>query len=164
MPAYENATSVETRVREALKYRLEEITTDNDYLNDVAAVLDEFPVNPSSVTSFPTIVSLTGSQTRERFDNETLSISLQAMLVVFVDPAGDFIEQSESIKQDIHAMLGSNPGLPGENDAPTCQLALFASTETFGRVADLPLAGQFRGVKVAVDIVWQQKFTDPTVD
>lgn len=164
MPSYENETSAEARVREALMYRLGEIAVAGGYLNDVADVLDDFPDDPGSITSFPTLAVLTGYETRERFDNEMLYVDLKAVVLAFVEPDGygSVTEAVESIKQDIHAVLGNHPGLPGSDDEPTCQLAVFSFSEPFGRVLDAPLAGSLRGVKIGIDVTWQQRFEDPT--
>jgi hypothetical protein len=165
MPSYANAKSAETRIREALLHRLGQITTGNGYLNTLGEIHDDFPEDPDSIAAFPAAVLLTGYEGRDRYDSDMLYVSLKAFLLVFVEPDGygSVVEAIESVKQDVHSMLGNYPGLPGSDNEVTCQRAVFSSAEPFGRVLDLPLASNHRGVRIGIDVAYQQTLIDPTV-
>ncbi len=154
--------SVETKIREALVYRLGQITVANGYVNDIGDVFDEFPENPGGISNFPAVAVLSGRDSRSDFDNEMLYLTAMTTLVVFVDPSGDIVEDTETIKQDIQRMLGLHPDLPGSGSAPTCQLAVYASSEPFGRVLDVPGTAGLRGTKIMVEVRSQQELANPT--
>lgn len=155
--------SVETKIREALLYRLGQITVANGYENDIGDVFDDFPDDTGDIDDFPAVVALTGFDSRTNLDNEMLYVTARATLLAFVDPSGPVVEDTETIKQDVQRMLGLNPALPGSGSAPTCELAVYAGAEPFGRVLDMPQAPNLRGTRITVEIRYQQELADPTV-
>ncbi len=160
---YISDSSAETKVREALIAQLSNITTGNGFRNTLATPLRDFPSDPDGLSSFPTVAVLTGYDHRDHFDNNLLYIAMKVPLVVFVDPGGTVPDEIESVKQDIHYVIGNNPGLPDGDGNATCQLAIFSTAAPFGTVLANPLAGNAVGVKIVVDVLYQQTLSDPTV-
>lgn len=154
--------SIETKIREALLYRLGGITVANGYVNNIGDIFDDFPENPEDINDFPAVVALLGFDTRSSLDNEMLYLTARATLLAFVNLSGSVVVETETIKQDIQRMLGLYPSLQDSGGDPTCQLAVYGGAEPFGRVFDVPMAPGRRGTRITVEIRYQQALTDPT--
>lgn len=161
------SSSVETKIREALMYQLSQITVSNGFHNDLSLgtnLFEDFIEDPYGVSVFPTLSVIFGNDTRSHYDNDLLYVTQKVWVLAFVDPAGadSVIEQIEKVKQDVHLAVGTHPGLQGSGGGITCQLAVYASAEPFGRSLDIAESNGLYGVKIGIDITYQQLFANPT--
>jgi hypothetical protein len=158
--------SVRTKVREAWKYNLEQITVANGYHTNVREVNDP-PKNEGNLSRFPAINLLWGTEERENYhiqsNNSLVDVRLQVEMDVFFGATKDLPTEQDQILQDIQKMFGiqmnySNPDSSGD---ATVFSADYLNAIPWG--TDEEMRKAHGGISIIYEVVYKYVLNNPTI-
>ena len=160
---YANTTLVQSRIREAVKHALSQITVANGYKTTIVEILDDPPASLSAVASKPAIVPMWGATRHYSETNCDTSFESLLWLYAVADEQSNVSLAIENLGGDVCACIGLYPSLPHpvavNNDYETVQRARIDSVEPFGNRDSRPAVG----VKIGVRIWWGFRTSDPSI-
>jgi hypothetical protein len=156
---YANASLQQSRIREAVKDALSQITTGNGYKNTIVEVLDEPPTSLSAIQQKPAVMPIWGPT---RFFSETnYDVAFESLLYIYAvaDEQSNVSLSIENLTGDVLAAIGLRQSLPHPTDnVETVQRCRVDSIEPFGNRDSRPAVG----VKIGIKVWWSISYTDPS--
>lgn len=155
---YLNDISAELAMRAAFKLNLLRIQKASGYHNDLLYVVFDPPVPPAQLPGYPAVVMVFGEERNTAESIDYMELTVPVILYCHVRDAESPATATALLKQDIQSVLGKFYALPDETGTPTCSRAKYVSALPFAKVNGLPASG----VRIAVDVTYQQLTLDPT--
>jgi hypothetical protein len=156
---YANPSLAQTRIREAVKYRLLQITMGNGYKNTIVNVLDDPPSTLSSIERARSIVPIWCKTNLVGETNSELALESLLWGYALAEEQSNVSLSIENLAGDIMACIGRNPYLVHEDGVETCQQVKFDSMEPFGNKDTRPKVG----VKIGLRVKWSVRTNDPSI-
>jgi hypothetical protein len=156
---FENESNIQTRIREALKYRLGRIKPENGYTLSIVEVLDDPPAKLSDAQQTPAVVPIWGKTTVATETNSDLGLESLIWLYCLTSEESTVSLSIENLTANFMACIGLFPNMTHEDGIETCQRVRLASLEPFGNKESRPAVG----VKIGLRIWWSVSTRDPSI-
>ena len=156
-------TSVRTKLRKAIKYQLEQITTGNSYRKTINRVYDP-PKNMEDMVEYPCVNLMWGRE----FDTEERKAGNRAMhdihmtcrIEVFLHEHSDtIVDEIDKVLADVQEKFGVNYYITGEDDERTAFVCYYIGSEPFGTDKTKPNCG----ISIELSVHYRILIGDPTV-
>jgi len=152
--------TVRTKLREAIKWNLQQIATSGGYRSTIYKVYDP-PRAISALGEFPSANVSWGREERTNEhingNNELLDIRFEVQVDVFISESDDPALAQDKMIADIQQRFGQNWYIQGSDGERTAFNCLFAASEPFGIEGQKPNCG----VSVMIEVWYRIKLTNP---
>lgn len=159
--AYANE-SARTKLREAIKWNVQQITAANGYRSTVWQVYDP-PKNIAQISEFPSCNLYWGRESNENDgivgNNQLLDIRFSFLLSFVLSDINDQALEQDKILADVQQRFGKYFYIPGSDGNRTAFNSIFRYSEPWSHESQKPRCG----IDIEIDVWYRLKIDNPDV-